>query len=217
MFSIFSRPFSNKAWTFNNNLHFNYTQDVGFTDGVKSKSGRLMAGESFSIAFRPGDIELELRPKYDIQYSTNDIQTNNNRVIHTYGGSFNGTWYTRFGLVLSTELNYTANSGYSQGYNTKEWMWNATISYMFLKAKNATIALEGKDLLNQHQSVNRTISAQAITDTENYILGRYVMLTFTYKFSTFAGGKTPSVDNEFTRMGPPGGGGPGRRGPGGPH
>ncbi len=217
MFSIFSRPFSNKAWTFNNNLHFNYTQDVGFTDGVKSKSGRLMAGESFSIAFRPGDIELELRPKYDIQYSTNDIQTNNNRVIHTYGGSFNGTWYTKFGLVLSTDLNYTANSGYSQGYNTKEWMWNATISYMFLKAKNATIALEGKDLLNQHQSVNRTISAQAITDTENYILGRYVMLTFTYKFSTFAGGKTPSVDNEFTRMGPPGGGGPGRRGPGGPH
>ncbi|MCM1310943.1 MAG: TonB-dependent receptor family protein [Bacteroides sp.] len=215
LFSIYSRPFSNKAWTFNNNLHFNYSQDVGFTNGIKSKSGTLRAGESFSIAFRPSDLELELRPRYDLQYSNNSVQLNSNRLIHTYGGSFNATWYTRFGLVLATDLNYTANSGYSEGYNTKEWQWNASLSYMFLRGKNATIALEGKDLLNQHKSIRRTETAQAVTDTENYILGRYVMLTFTYKFSTFAGGKIPTNENsDFLRQGPPGAGM--RPGPGGP-
>jgi len=219
VFTMFSRPFTNKAWTFSNNLHFNYRQDVGFTNGERSKSGQLMAGESFAIAFRPTDVELELRPRYNIQYFNNSIQSSTNRLIHSYGGSFNATWYTRFGLVLSSDLNYTANSGYSEGYNTKEWMWNATISYMFLRGKNATIALEGKDLLNQHKSIMRSETAQAVTDTENYILGRYAMLTFTYKFSTFAGGKIPSGgDGDFMREGPPGAGmrpGPGGR-PGGP-
>jgi len=214
-FSIYSRPFTNKAWTFNNRLHFNYRQDVGMTNNIQSTSGTLRAGESFGIAYRPGDLELEIRPRYDIMFTSNSLQQNTNRTIHTYGGSFNGTWYTKFGLVLSTDLNYTANSGYSEGYNTKEWMWNATISYMFLKAKNATIALEGKDLLNQHQSVMRTETAQAVTDTENNMLGRYVMLTFTYKFSTFAGGKQPQGEGDgFMRQGPPG---PGMRPPmGGP-
>lgn len=218
MFTMFSRPFSNKAWTFSNNLHFNYAQDVGYTNGVLTKSGTLRAGESFAIAYRPTDLELELRPRYDLQYSNNSLQTNTNRLIHTYGGTFNGTWYTRFGLVLSTDLTYSANAGYSEGYNTKEWMWNASISYMFLRGKNATIALEGKDLLNQHQSIMRSESAQAVTDTENYILGRYAMVTFTYKFSTFAGGKTPAgADNDFMREGPPGAGmRPGPGGPGGP-
>ena len=89
---------------------------------------------------------------------------------------------------------------------------------MFLRGKNATIALEGKDLLNQHQSIMRTETAQAVTDTENYILGRYAMLTFTYKFTTFAGGKTPTVNSgDFMREGPPGAGmRPGPGGPGGP-
>lgn len=218
LFSIYSRPFSNKAWTFNNNLHFNYSQDVGFTNGIKNTSGTLRAGESFAIAFRPNDLELELRPRYDIQYSTNSIQQNTNRVIHTYGGTFNGTWYTPFGLVLATDMTYSANAGYSEGYNTKEWMWNASLSYMFLRGQNATIALEGKDLLNQHQSITRTETAQAVTDTENYILGRYVMLTLTYKFSTFAGNKTPNAEgDDFMREGPPGAGmrRPMRGGPGG--
>lgn len=215
MFTMFSQPFTNKAWIFNNHLHFNYRQDVGYTNGELGKSGTTRFGESFGIAFRPNDLELEIRPRYSLQYSTNTLQSSTNRIVHTYGGSFNGTWYTKFGLVLSTDINFSANSGYSEGFNSKEWTWNASISYMFLRGKNATIALEAKDILNQHQSIMRTETAQAITDTENYILGRYAMLTFTYNFSTFKGNQVPSAEgNDFMRQGPPGsgmrGGAPGR-------
>lgn len=207
MFTMFSQPFTNKAWIFNNHLHVNYSQNVGFTNGILSKSGTTRVGESFGIAYRPNDLELELRPYYNLQYSTNTLQSATNRIIHSYGGRFSGTWYTPFGLVLSSDINYAANAGYSEGFNTNEWNWNASISYMFLRNKNATIALEGKDLLNQHQSIMRTETAQAVTDTENYILGRYVMLTFTYNFSTFKGSAIPeSTGNDLMRQGPPGSG-----------
>lgn len=217
-FTIFSQPFRNKAWTFNNNLHFNYRQTAGFTDGTPSQSNRTEIGESFAIAFRPSNLELELRPDYNFQYTNYSNQSAQNKAIHRYGGSFNATYYTPFGLVMSGDLRYSNSTGYSDGYDSEQWTLNASLSYMFLKGKNATIALEGKDLLNQVKSITRTETAQSIADIQSLVLGRYVMLTFTYKFSTFAGGKNPTNESaDFLREGPgghrPGGPGPG---PGGP-
>ena len=110
--------------------------------------------------------------------------------------------------MLATDLNYSANTGYSDGYDSDQWMWNASISYMFLRNKNATVALKGYDLLQQRKSIWRTETAQAITDSQYNTLTRYFMLTFTYKFTTFGGGgeNNPSVDTDFMRRGPRGGG-----------
>ncbi len=220
-FSLFSRPLGHsKLFTFNNYLNANYSQTDGFISGQKNTAGRTGFGESFAIAYRPTDLELELRPNYRLQYNTNSIKTSPNSTVHTYGASFNGTWYSRFGLVLSTDLTYSSSTGYSSGYDTDEWMLNASISYMFLRGKNATFAIKGYDLLNQRKSISRSETAQAISDISRNVLGRYVMATFTYKFSTFAGGKAPTTGNEdFMRQGPPGGGPGGHPGggrPGGP-
>ncbi len=213
-FTLFSRPLGHsKLFSFNNYLNGMYSQTDGFIAGERNRAGRTNVGESFSFAYRHNDLELELRPKYNLQYNTNSLQTAQNSTVHSYGGTFNGTWYTKFGLVLSADLTYTASTGYSSGFDTDEWNLNASISYMFLRGKNATFAIKGYDLLNQRQSISRTETAQAISDVSRNVLGRYVMATFTYKFSTFAGGKVPSTGNEdFMRQGPPGGGpgGPGR-------
>ena len=214
-FTLYSRPLGHsKLFSFNNYLNGSYSQTVGFISGEKNTAGRTNLGESFSFAYRHSDLELELRPNYRLQYNTNSLQTAQNSTVHSYGGTFNGTWYTKFGLVLAADLTYTASTGYSTGFDTDEWNLNASISYMFLRGKNATFAIKGYDLLNQRQSVTRSETAQAISDVRRNVLGRYVMATFTYKFSTFAGGKVPSTGNEdFMRQGPPGmrPGGPGRR------
>ena len=47
-----------------------------------------------------------------------------------------------FRLVLSTDLSFTANRGYAAGYDSDEWMWNAQISYQFLRERNATISIK---------------------------------------------------------------------------
>lgn len=216
-FSLFSRPLGHsKLFTFNNYLNGNYAQTVGFISGEKNTAGRTSFGESFAIAYRPANLELELRPNYRLQYNSNSVKTSPNSTIHSYGGTFNGTWYSKFGLVLSADMTYTASTGYSSGYDRDQWLLNASVSYMFLRDKNATFAIKGYDLLNQRQSIMRSETAQAISDISRNVLGRYVMATFTYKFSTFAGGKVPSSGNkDFMRQGPPGGPGghPGGRPP----
>lgn len=213
--TMYSQPLRNRTFTFNNHLMAFYSRGVGFNNGERNVSGSFNVNESFGIAWRPTNVELELRPRYSLQYVTNSLPSQPGRTVHNYGGMFNATYYTPFGVVLNTDLNYTATSGYSAGYDTNEWMWNAAISYQFLRGRNATVSLKAYDLLQQRSNVRRNVTANYIDDTRYNSLTRYFMVTFTYKFTTFAAGEQPNDRNSRRwdgPMGPP----PGRRGPGGP-
>lgn len=207
-FNLISLPLRNRTFSFNNHAGIGYSHSVGFNNDLRNNSSNLNLDLSPGIAFRPENLSLELRPTYRLQYVTNSVQTSANRTVHTYGGTFYGQYYTPFGLVLATDLNYRATSGYSQGYDTKQWIWNASISYEFLAGRAATISLQAYDLLRQRSQISRTVTANYIDDTWTNTLSRYFMVTFSYKFNTFGSGKIP----EGARRGP---GGEGRRGPGG--
>ena len=220
LMNMFSMPLRNKNWQLNNHIFTNFNQNVGFQqssnmeDGkaLKNTSRSLMFAEMFSISYRPGNLDLSLRPNYRLQKTWNTIPTSNsNMLVHNYGGMFDGTWYTNFGLVLSTDVNYTASSGYSSGYDQNYWMWNAQVAYQFLAGKSATVAVKVYDLLQQNQNVQRSVTANYIDDTEYNSLTRYFMVTFTYRFNTFGQGNTPGGRGNRGAghggpMGPPPGG-----------
>lgn len=203
--NMYSLPFgSKKTWSFNNNIFMMFNQRIGYNNGEQNRSQSLMIAESPSLAFRPANLELELRPFYRMNKTFNSLPAISTPTIHNYGGSFNGTYYTPFGLVLATDLTYNASKGYAEGFNQNEWMWNASISYQFLHGRAATIMLKVYDLLQQKQNVQRSVTANYIDDTEYNSLTRYFMVTFTYRFNTFGKGNEPSSRNE-RRWGPPGG------------
>lgn len=231
-FTMVSFPFKNKLWTFNNHFGGNYNQDVGFNNGKRNTARNLNIFESPGIAFRPDYLELEVRPTYNLQYTDNSLQQGANiganKVVHGFGGRFSGTWNAPFGLILNTDLNYTATRGYSDGYNTNEWMWNASISYTALPQKNLIFTLEGHDLLQQRKNVQRSVTANYIQDGLYNSLTRYVMLTVSYKINTLKSNKMregfgpdgfdgpgPGFGGGMNRMGPPptGGGRGGMRPP----
>lgn len=217
--NMISFPFRNRAWTFNNMTFVNYNQMIGFSssqnnaaDALRNKTKTIMWAITPGIAYRPDNLELELRPNYRLQYTHSSLSTTQASTIHTYGGMFNGTYYTPFGIVLATDVRYTASAGYSAGYDTKAWLWNASISYQFLAGKQATITAKAYDLLNQQSNVRRTVNGNYIEDYEFNSLTRYFMFSFTYRFNTFGKGNEPSSRNNDRfrgpRMGPPGARGP---------
>ncbi|MDY5999417.1 MAG: outer membrane beta-barrel protein [Candidatus Limisoma sp.] len=206
--SMFTTPFKNRNWHFSNNLFLRYSRTVGYNNGLINHSGSTMFSETPSIAFRNGLVDIELRPYYNLQVARNSVQTSADRNIHTYGSTFNANYYAPFGLVLSSDLSYSGTSGYSEGYDNEQWLWNASIGYQFLKNKCATLTVKAYDLLRQKLNISRTVTANYITDNEYNTVTRYFMLTFAYKFSIFGKG---SSEKDFNY----GGFGPGP-GPGGP-
>lgn len=209
---IYSQPLRNKAWQVSTHLFTNYNHAVGFNNGERNSSGTLGINVMPSIAFRPDNMEFELRPRYSLQYTHNSLSSTSNLKVHNYGGTFSAYYYTPIGVILSSDLTYTATSGYAQGYDKNEWMWNASISYQLLANRSLTLAVKAYDLLQQRSSINRSVTANYIDDTSYNNLTRYFMFTVSYRFNTFGKGNQPSDRNAWRG---PGGGGPGGGGHGG--
>ena len=207
--NMMSFPFgAEKTWYFSSHLFTRYSSTKGYNNGEYNRSGSFSINYSPGIAFRNSVFDIELRPRYNFQTTHNTVQASNDRVVHTYGGQFNATYSAPFGLIVSTDLNYSATSGYSSGYNTKQWLWNGSLSYQFLRDKSAAVTLSVYDILGQRKSIYRNVTANYIEDVAYNSLTRYGMITFTYRFTTFKKGDQPKMDYD--------GFGPGGRGPGGP-
>lgn len=216
LMGMYSTPLRNKSWTVNAHAFGRYSHNVGFSNGSRMLTRNLNINLMPSIAFRPNSLELEVRPRYSFQQTRSSIQTGNNRTIHTYGGMFNGTYYTPFGLVLSTDLNWAKTSGYSEGYNSNQCLWNATLSYQFLRDRSLTLSLKAYDLLQQRKSISRQTGNNYIDDTMYNSLTRYFMVTVAWKFNTFGKGNEPEDRNRRGFGGPGGRPGPPPGGFGGP-
>ncbi len=209
--NMLSFPFgSQKTWYFTSHLFARYGVTKSVTNGVENRSNTLRINYSPGLAFRNSVFDIELRPTYGFQNTTTSALKSNTRNINTWGGMFNGTYSAPFGLVISTDLRYSTTSGYSAGYNSDQWIWNGSVAYQFLRDKQAAVTLSVYDILGQRKNIYRNVTGDYIEDVFYNSLGRYGMLTFTYRFNTFKKGEQPK-DRNADRWG-----GPGRFGPGGP-
>ena len=195
------------------NLTDNFKYNEFYTDYYENKvrnwdddflsniTRSLSVMENLRVTYRSDYVEAIVgartrmsKPWYTVQSSVS--ATWNNRVNASFKWTVGST-----GLELSTDASYNWYRGYTTE-QPSQFVWNATISKQILQ-KQATIALKAYDILNQATNLNVTDTANYHSEVRNNTLGRYVMLTFTWRFGTFGG-------RRGGRMGPPGGG------PGGP-
>ena len=214
LMAMMSQPLRNKAWQLSAHVFTMLNQTINFADGSRNRNFTYSVNFMPSIAFRPDNLELELRPRYSVQNTTNTFSRDNNQTIQNFGGSFSAYYYTPIGVILNSELTYTGTKGYAAGYDKNEWMWNASISYQLLRDKSLTLSVKAYDLLQQKSNVSRTISGNCTSDILYNDLTRYFMFTVSYRFNTFGKGKEPASSEQRGPGGPggpPPGGGPGGR------
>jgi len=180
-------------------------------DFIANTTRNLSVSESIRLNWRSDNLELtaNARTRFSKPWYTmtsSGIQDNitwNNSV----GGSFNWTLWQN-GLTATSDINYNWYVGYRTEQPSR-LLWNATLQLPIIR-NQATLSLTASDILGQRRNLN-------VSDTENYhqetrtnTLGRYVILSFTWRFGTF-GGRNNRQRGGFG--GP--GGGPGGYGRGG--
>jgi hypothetical protein len=111
-------------------------------------------------------------------------------------------------------MDRSLNVGFSSNTLANPFIIQASLEKQVLKERNLSLKLQVFDLLNQNIGVGRTINANGFTDTRTNRLGRFVMLTATYRLNKFGVSSkqtSPSMPympggGEY-RMRMPGGGG----------
>ena len=178
--------------------------DKNFLDNTTRS---LSVSERFQVTYRSDYLEVQAsastrmsKPWYTVQEST--AATWNNQVR----GSISWTLGSS-GVELSTNANYRWYEGYTTTQEP-QLVWNAKISTPLFN-RQATLSLNAYDILDQAKNLQVAITDNYYQETRNNTLGRYIMLTFTWRFGTFGGGQNRR------RMGPGGFGGPPMMGGGG--
>ena len=192
---MITRPFRNKKFRFNARLFGRYASTPGYINGNFNRTNNISLSPSAGLTFSCDIFQTSINPNYSYSGVHNSLPDQKNRATHSYGFSYDASLYLPFGLELSTDLNFAANSGYTSGYNTNQWLWNAQFSYSFLRDKSLTLSVKGYDLLHQKKNISRSISASTIIDTEYNDLTRYVMFSLTWNFNSLSK-KTKGPDGE---------------------
>ena len=150
------------------------------------KSNTTGANENLSAEYRDDYLTASLDGTLRYSHSTNDLQPDRN--MDTYDFSYGASLMAYIpwrNMRLGSDLNMNSRRGYDEGMNTDELIWNASMSFSFLKGNKASLSLAAYDILHQRSTVSRSMSATSRTDTENKSITSYFMATLTYRLSLF--------------------------------
>ena len=194
------------------NAHSDLNNDKDF---LVNATQTLSVMERLNLNYRSDYFEVRLnggtrfnKPWYSIK---SDTQTENVTWNNSVGGSINWTiGYT--GLTFTTDANYNWYNGYKTEQPSR-LIWNAGLQ-MPIIYNQATIALNAYDILGQRKNLSTTQNENLYSESRSLSIGRYIIVSFTWRFGTF-GGRNGRMGGMGGMMGGGRGGRGGGRGMGG--
>ena len=178
-----------------------YADIYASDDFVNNKTQTVSFTQRLRLTYRNDFVELTAGARTRMNKSWYTME--NSQLTATWNNQVEGSmnWTIPGGINLIADVDYNWYNGYTTPQED-EIILNAEITKLLFKNK-CTLALKAYDILGQSKNLSVSDSANYHMETRNNTLGRYIILSLTYRFGNFGGGQ--------------GSGGPrGGRGPGGP-
>lgn len=210
---MLNTPLRNKKFSINTMTMASYANNNGYINEEKNTNKNLVLSERAGIDFRSSYLDLGINGNIRYNGTSNSLQKENNQNTLNYGVGGYTTVYLPLDFKVESDVNWSTNSGYGDGFKQNEILWNASASKSFLKNNQGTLRFKIYDILRQRSNISRSVTAGYTQDSEYNTLGSYFMVHFIYRFSIFKGGA--NMDDVQSRgrggrgrgpMGPPRGG-----------
>lgn len=151
----------------------NFTKTLALTQGAGinlSYKDNLVLGLNGSVTYN------------NVKYSAARSLTQDQKYFtQTYSADVSYTFFKS--LVFSTDFDYLINTGRTDGFNQSVPLLNTSLALQVFKKKNGELKFAVYDLLNQNQSISRSVGDNYIQDTRTVVLQRYFMLTFMFNLN----------------------------------
>ena len=170
------------------------------SDFGRNTINNFNAVERLRLTYRSDNLELSTSGRTRMSRSWYTIKTGADQTT-TWNNQLNAavTWtWDLAGLTFKSDFNYNWYRGYTTE-QPSEYIWNAELQKLLFK-KKVTLAVKGYDILGQSKNLMVTDASNYHSEVLNNTLGRYIIVSLTWRFGTM---------NKDAMRGP---GGPGGRG-----
>jgi hypothetical protein len=183
IFTYFSHKIKNLDLDISLNPYFYYTRTINYVNKYLDNNDGFSSGTGIGInkyVLDKYSIQAEIVSGYVT--SRSKINPGASMKYRTETGNFNMSLFFLHGTELGTSGDYSWRQKISKlDNNTSIFIWNAYINKNFLKNKLA-VRLQINDLLNRNEGITRTINANVITQSNYNVIGRYCLLSLSYRF-----------------------------------
>lgn len=158
----------------NNELSFNNSSRIGAGISITSNISDQV------------DFNISTRSSFNDVKNTLNTQLDNR--FFNQRSRLNFNWIIWEGFVYRLNLSHTINTGLSEGYDANVTLMNMSLGKKVFKNQRGEISLNVYDLLGQNRSVYRNITDAYVQDSQNNVMQRYFMLSFSYDLRHFSKG-----------------------------
>ena len=174
------------------NATFNYSDfnrdypDLSESDDfITNKTQTMSFTQRLRLTYRNDFVELTLGGRTRMSKSWYTMENAN--VNATWNNQIDGSmnWTIPGGINLIADVDYNWYEGYTTEQED-EVILNAEVTKRLFKDK-FTLALKAYDILGQSKNLSVTDASNYHQEVRNNTLGRYIILSLTYRFGTFNG------------------------------
>ena len=168
-----------------------YNKNLGFSNDQKFRRENYVISPNIGLSYEIDDL-LSFEPNFDVSYNLTqyDLNQNQEQEFTNYNFALEAITYWPDNVVFGNDITFTRFGNVNPDFENTSWLWNVSLGYTFADEK-AIVKIKAYDLLDQNINTRRRTGDDFIVDTQQLILQRYFMLSFTYKFKKF-GGKDPN-------------------------
>ena len=218
-FVTYSVPFDAVKCNLNFNGGISYTRTPGLVNNQFNFSNNTVPTAGIVLSSNVSekvDFTVAYTGNYNLVKNTEAVSANNNYYSHTASAKVNLIFLKH--LVFNTNITNSYYAAFAGTAPQNYFLWNTYLAYKLMKKQALEVRLTCYDMLNQNQSIARTVTETYVQNQTSQVLRQYLMLQFTYTIRNFKGAP-PAINADENRgerdhmpgFRPGGGGGDGNR------
>ena len=158
--------------------------DLGASDKfITNRTQTMSFTQRLRLTYRNDFVEVTLGGRTRMSKSWYTMENSQLQATWNNQADMSMNWTIPGGINLIADLDYNWYNGYTTPQED-EFVLNAEITKQLFK-KKFTLALKAYDILGQSKNLSVTDSANYHQEVRNNTLGRYIILSLTYRFGNF--------------------------------